>query len=98
MKWLLTTGISLFCFGLGICSEKLYVTPDQVEIGTHQILINIQGQLHPVNGLFQDAQGLHVMANEIVNEHTFSWTCPRGHFSPRGTGMCNEPGCPFGKK
>lgn len=98
MKWLLTVGIASLCFGSAVCNEKLYVTPDQVHVSNQAILINILGNLYPVSGLFRDGQGLHVMAKELTEEHTFSWTCPRGHSSPDGSGMCANPKCDFRKR
>jgi hypothetical protein len=98
MKWLLGVGMAVLHIATGASSEKIYLTPDQVYVGAEGILVDLQGDLHSVRGLFRDSQGLHVMSQELVDEHTFSWTCPRGHSSPGGTGMCNDPDCPFRKR
>jgi hypothetical protein len=81
-----------------MCSEaKVYVEPEQVSVGQEGIFINLMGNIYPVNGLYRNAQGLHVLASEIRNSHTFSNACPYGHYSPDGSGMCNRDGCPFKK-
>ncbi len=97
MKWLVIFGITFFCLGTGVCNQKVYITPDQVHIRNEGIFINFLGNLYSVNRLSNDTQGLHVMANEMIDHHSFSWTCPKGHPSD-GTGQCNYPGCQFGKR
>ena len=99
MKWLLMLGITFFYLGSGICSEneKIYVSPEQVYVGSEGIQVNFLGKLFQVNGLFRDHQGLHVRASEVIDEQTFSWTCPYGHPSD-GSGRCTTANCPFQKK
>ncbi len=104
MKWSILCGLAVCCLASTICGvnlpekEKLYVKMDQVIVKEDSILINLSGNLYPVTGLYKDSQGLHVMAKEVVDDHTFSWTCPLGHSSPDGSGMCRRPQCPFEKK
>ncbi len=78
-------------------SEKFYVDPEQVYVGNEGILINLLGNLYPVNGLFRNSRGLHVMVNEIMDER-IGYTCPLGHPSLDGSGMCSNSDCPFRKR
>jgi hypothetical protein len=98
VKKLLVLAVTVFCYNTGVSNDKIYVSRDQVQVGNDEILINILGNIYPVSGLFRDAQGLHVMAKDLADQHTFSWTCPKGHYSPGGTGMCDVSDCPFRKR
>src|SRR5690606_5143349 len=82
----------------GITENKIYLEPEQVKIEKGNIYVNILGVLLPASGLHADLQGLHVFATEIIDQNTFSNTCPFGHYSPDASGMCNRDGCPFQKK
>ncbi len=76
---------------------KLYIEPEQVRVEKNQLTIQLLGNIIPVTGIYTDEQGLHVLTSEILDQHTFSYTCPLGHSSPDGSGMCNQQGCPFQK-
>lgn len=77
---------------------RLYIEPEQIRVERDSICVNFQGTPFLVSGIHVDVQGLHVLSNEILDQHTFSNTCPLGHYSPGGSGMCNRDGCPFQKK
>lgn len=81
-----------------VSDEKLYIEPEQVKVEKDNILVNFLGSPLLVSGIHVDSQGLHVLVSEIRDEHTFSNTCPFGHYSPDGSGMCQREGCPFQKK
>jgi len=72
VKKLLVIALAIFSTVTVFSNDKIYVSPAQVHIGTEAILINIEGSLYPVRGLFRDAQGLHVLANEVIDQNTFS--------------------------
>lgn len=78
--------------------EKVYLHPDQIVIRENEIFIHLKGNVYSVNGIFRDENGLYISSKNIVNEHSFSWTCPLGHPSPDGSGMCNRSNCQFEKK
>lgn len=93
MKWFVVYTFTFFFLNTAVCAEKLYVSPDQVHVGNEGILVHIQGNLLPVNGIFRDAQGLHC----FVDGHHSSTTCPLGHPSEDGSGLCENEECEFSK-
>ncbi len=41
---------------------------------------------------------LSLLGSSFCFDARFSYTCPRGHASLNGSGMCNQADCPFRRR
>ena len=74
--------------------EKIYLKPNQIRIDERGIFVGLSNsnQAVTVTGIHRDGNGLYVLASEYKLSR-----CPRGHYSPDGDGLCDEPGCPYNR-
>lgn len=72
--------------------EKIYLKPNQIRIDEHGIFVDLPNRAVSVTGIHRDGNGIYVLASEYRLSR-----CPRGHYSPDGDGLCDEPGCPYNR-
>jgi len=113
MKKLLVTFIFAMLFGSSASyaqeqsqQDKIYIHPDQIQMGEWTICVNIDGQKYDMNSIHRDTQGIYIVPREgcsIVPREEYSGDefpipfCNYGHPSPRKDGFCSQPGCPYNR-
>ena len=72
--------------------SKIYIQPNQIQIEHDGMFVVFPTQSVDVSAIHRDAIGIYVMQSEYRLSR-----CPRGHKSPDGDGLCDEPGCPYNR-
>lgn len=105
MKKLLVTFIFAMLFGSSSSyaqeqpqQDKIYIHPDQIQMGERIICVNIDGQKYDMSAIHRDTQGIYIVLREEYSPNEFPIPfCPRGHVSPRKDGFCATYDCPFNR-
>jgi hypothetical protein len=93
----------IFCFSLCIFSglsaeefarheKKIYLNSNQVQIDKDEIFVNLSNQFVSVERIHRDRNGIYILTSDYRLSR-----CPKGHYSPDGDGLCNQPGCPYNR-